>query len=95
MGSLLSECQQGSGSRVTFGAAVPALPLGTCMHPPSTPSTASQQGRHSPPLPPLGSSTRVGKVFRPNLSAANSRSVSAWNLATATWLPAIWPASSA
>ena len=38
-----------------------------------------QAGRQagSPPLPPLGSSTRVGKVLRPNFSAANSRSVSA------------------
>ena len=33
----------------------------------------------SPLLPFLGSSTRVGKVLRPNLSAAKSRSTSACN----------------
>ena len=42
-----------------------------CTQPPRAP------GCRSPLLPLLGSSTRVGKVLRPNLSAAKSRSTSA------------------
>lgn len=43
-------------------------------HPPCCPRARTPC---SPALAPLGSSTRVGKVFRPNFSVAKSRSTSA------------------
>ena len=57
MGSLLSECQRGSGSRVTFGAAVPAA-APRRLHAPS------QHSIHSQPAAPLTALAALGQQHK-------------------------------